>query len=293
MASTDAKAETPHTADPRPRCRATRSNPSPRSANPCWTGWPGPAAASRCTPWSSSTSPRPAARIEDADPRVSWTGFVIATVARAVAAAPRGERPQGRQPDPLLRPGRHRRDRGTPLAGPHRAGHRGGHRAPTDQSCAEITEVLHRAKYGPGQPHRPRGLTAAARAPARAAAARPPSAWPGPDQASPRPSGRPSASRRSGCSPAAGAGPSRSHRSRSSSPSAASSTARGPRRARRRQADAAAHPELRPRRHRRRARRPLHRDAAHPGRVGRGVRRHALTSASEPRPMPPCEQHHD
>ena len=30
----------------------------------------------------------PKRRIEDADPRVSWTGFVIATVARAVAAHP-------------------------------------------------------------------------------------------------------------------------------------------------------------------------------------------------------------
>jgi hypothetical protein len=95
-----------------------------------------------------------------AEPRVSWTAFVIASVARAVALHPEVnsriagseilyfdridvgatvERHwQGRtELDIVMIPGADRK------------------------SCAEITAILHRAKYGPGQPHPQRGLTRA------------------------------------------------------------------------------------------------------------------------------------
>ena len=97
-------------------------------------------------------------RIRDADPRVSWTGFVIASVARAVAAHPEvNARKAGNQ---IL--SFDRVDIGATVER-HWQG-----RTVLDivvvtdadrKSCAEITEVLHRAKYGPGQPHRPSGLT--------------------------------------------------------------------------------------------------------------------------------------
>jgi pyruvate/2-oxoglutarate dehydrogenase complex dihydrolipoamide acyltransferase (E2) component len=99
-----------------------------------------------------------AVRIRDADPRVSWTGFVIASVARAVAAHPQvNTRKAGNQVLSFDRVDigatveRHWQGRTVldivMIAGADR------------KSCAEITEVLHAAKYGPGQPHRPTGLT--------------------------------------------------------------------------------------------------------------------------------------
>jgi pyruvate dehydrogenase E2 component (dihydrolipoamide acetyltransferase) len=89
---------------------------------------------------------------------VSWTGFLIATVARAVAAHPEvNARKAGNQILTFDRV-----DIGATVER-HWQG-----RTVLDivmlsqadlRSCAEVTDVLHRAKYGPGQPHRQRGLT--------------------------------------------------------------------------------------------------------------------------------------
>ncbi len=98
-----------------------------------------------------------ASRIEDAEPRVSWTGFVIASVARAVASHPEvNTRKAGNH---LL--SFHRVDIGATVER-HWQG-----RTVLDivvvtdadhRSSAEITDILHQAKYGPGQPHRLSGL---------------------------------------------------------------------------------------------------------------------------------------
>jgi pyruvate dehydrogenase E2 component (dihydrolipoamide acetyltransferase) len=100
----------------------------------------------------------PRLRITEADPRVSWTGFLIATLARAVAAHPDvNARKAGNQVLTFDRV-----DIGATVER-HWQG-----RTVLDivvvpeadrRSCAQITEMLHRAKYGPGQPHRQRGLT--------------------------------------------------------------------------------------------------------------------------------------
>lgn len=100
----------------------------------------------------------PLRRIEASNPRVSWTGFVIASVARAVAAHPEvNARKAGNQiltfdrVDIGATVERHWQGRTVldivvvPEA--------------DQRSCAEITEMLHHAKYGPGRPHRRRGLT--------------------------------------------------------------------------------------------------------------------------------------
>ena len=97
-------------------------------------------------------------RIEGADPRVSWTGFLIASVARAVAHHPEvNTRKAGNRTlsfdrvDVGATVERHWEGRTVldivvvPDAG--------------RKSCAEITELLHRAKYGPGQRHDQSGLT--------------------------------------------------------------------------------------------------------------------------------------
>jgi pyruvate/2-oxoglutarate dehydrogenase complex dihydrolipoamide acyltransferase (E2) component len=96
--------------------------------------------------------------IQDADPRVSWTGFLIATLARAVAVHPEvNARKAGNQiltfdrVDIGATVERHWQGRTVlDIAVVPEAEH---------ASCAEVTEVLHRAKYGPGQPHPQRGLT--------------------------------------------------------------------------------------------------------------------------------------
>ena len=55
MAPTNARPG-PRATQPRPPGTGLRPEPgAQRNANPCWTGWPEPAAASRSTPWSSST----------------------------------------------------------------------------------------------------------------------------------------------------------------------------------------------------------------------------------------------
>ena len=183
---------------------------APTGAGPAGRGQPtvpGP------RPGRARRDRRPAARIGHAEPRVSWTGFLIATRGSGGGAAPRGERPQGRQPDPLLRPRRHRRDRGTSLGGAAPSWTSSIVRDADRKSCAQISEILQRAKYGPG---------------AAASAARPDPALvlrlPGPlrrgghpgrrrpGRASRRRSGPRWASPRSGCSPAVGVGPSRSRR---------------------------------------------------------------------------------
>lgn len=97
-------------------------------------------------------------RIKEADPRVSWTGFVIASVARAVAAHPEvNTRKAGNR---IL--SFDRVDIGATVER-HWQG-----RTVLDivvvtdadqKSCAQVTDILHRGKYGPGQPHRVRGLT--------------------------------------------------------------------------------------------------------------------------------------
>lgn len=97
--------------------------------------------------------------IEEAEPRVSWTGFLIASVARAVASHPEVN---------TRKAGNHllsfdRVDIGATVERHWRG------RTVLDivviteadqRSCAEVTDILHRAKYGPGQPHRSKGLTA-------------------------------------------------------------------------------------------------------------------------------------
>lgn len=101
----------------------------------------------------------PGARILAAEPRVSWTGFVIASLARAVALHPEvNARRAGNQIlyfdriDLGATVERHWEGRTVldvvELAGADR------------MSCAEISEVLRTTKYGPGQPHRQTGVTA-------------------------------------------------------------------------------------------------------------------------------------
>lgn len=101
----------------------------------------------------------PRARILAAEPRVSWTGFVIATMARAVALHPEvNARKAGNQVlyfdrvDLGATVERHWEGRTVldvvELADADR------------MSCAEISEVLRTTKYGPGQTHRQSGLTA-------------------------------------------------------------------------------------------------------------------------------------
>lgn len=100
----------------------------------------------------------PRARIVNAEPRVSWTGFVIATVARTVA----------------LHPEVNARKAGNKILyfdhvdiGATVERRRNGRSAldivmiqDADQKpCSEISEVLRRAKYGPAQQHPQRGLT--------------------------------------------------------------------------------------------------------------------------------------
>lgn len=93
-----------------------------------------------------------------AEPRVSWTGFVIASVARAVAQHPDvNARKAGATIVSFDRV-----DVGATVER-HWEG-----RTVLDivvipdadaKSCGELSEVLHRAKFGPGQPHPPHGVT--------------------------------------------------------------------------------------------------------------------------------------
>ena len=97
-------------------------------------------------------------RIEAADPRVSWTGFLIATLARAVAAHPEvNARTAGShilafdRVDIGATVERHWQGRTVlDIAVVPDADRR---------TCAEITDLLHRAKYGPGRPHHQSWLT--------------------------------------------------------------------------------------------------------------------------------------
>ncbi len=100
----------------------------------------------------------PTLRIERADPRVSWTGFLIASVARAVARHPEVN---------TRKAGNHILSFDRVDVGATVERHWQG-RTVLDvvvvteadrASCAEITELLRTAKDGPGQPHRQRGLT--------------------------------------------------------------------------------------------------------------------------------------
>jgi pyruvate/2-oxoglutarate dehydrogenase complex dihydrolipoamide acyltransferase (E2) component len=101
-----------------------------------------------------------AASILAADPRVSWTGFVIASVVRAVAQHP--DVNSGMAGNDILY--FDRVDVGATVER-HWQG-----RTVLDivsipdadrKGCAEISEILHRAKLGPGEPHTQRGLTRA------------------------------------------------------------------------------------------------------------------------------------
>jgi pyruvate dehydrogenase E2 component (dihydrolipoamide acetyltransferase) len=100
----------------------------------------------------------PKRRIAEADPSVTWTGFLIASVALAVARHPEvNTRKAGRsiltfdRVDVGATVERHWEDRTVldivvvPDA--------------DRRTCADITDVLHRAKYGPGQPHPQSTLT--------------------------------------------------------------------------------------------------------------------------------------
>jgi pyruvate/2-oxoglutarate dehydrogenase complex dihydrolipoamide acyltransferase (E2) component len=102
----------------------------------------------------------PRARIRHAEPRVSWTGFVIASVARAVASHPEvNARKAGNKilsfdhVDIGVTVERHRDGRSEldvvmiPDA--------------DQKPCNEVTEILRCAKYGPAQQHPRPGLTGA------------------------------------------------------------------------------------------------------------------------------------
>lgn len=119
-------------------------------------------------------------RMAVAQPRVSWTGFLLATLARTVAQHPEvNARKAGNRilyfdrVDIGATVERHWQGRTIlDIVMIPDADH---------LSCAEITETLHQAKYGPGMPHRPIGMTAwivrlpgpLRRAAIRAAATRP------------------------------------------------------------------------------------------------------------------------
>ncbi len=159
MASTDAKAETPRTTDPRNPVPGYTLQPVPSERLPVLDRLAGASRRFQVHALVELDVSEPKRRIEDADPRVSWTGFVIATVARAVAAHPEvNARKAGNQILTFDRV-----DIGATVER-HWQG-----RTVLDivvvpeadlRTCAQITEMLHQAKYGPGQPHRPRGLTA-------------------------------------------------------------------------------------------------------------------------------------
>jgi pyruvate/2-oxoglutarate dehydrogenase complex dihydrolipoamide acyltransferase (E2) component len=99
------------------------------------------------------------ARIADAEPWVSWTGFVIATLARAVAVHPEvNVRKAGNR---ILAFDRvdigatvEREWEGRTVLDVVTI------RNADQRSCAEISQILHEAKYGPGESHRQSGLTA-------------------------------------------------------------------------------------------------------------------------------------
>ena len=103
---------------------------------------------------------RPLTRMVDADPPVSWTGFVIASVARAVALHPHVN---------ARKAGNHILYFDHVDIGATVERHWQGRTVldivmmpDADQkSCWEVSEALHRAKYGPGQPHPRHGLTGA------------------------------------------------------------------------------------------------------------------------------------
>jgi hypothetical protein len=99
------------------------------------------------------------ARIADAEPPVSWTGFVTATLARGVAVHPEvNARKAGNRILTFDRV-----DIGATVER-----HWEGRtvldvvtiRDADQKSCAEISEMLHETKYGPGESHRQSGLTA-------------------------------------------------------------------------------------------------------------------------------------
>ena len=101
-----------------------------------------------------------AERIRHAQPTVSWTGFVIATVARAVAEHPEVNARKAGNRLLLF----DRVDVGATVERP--VGARvvldiAEIEAADERSCAEITAELHRAKYGPAPTHRRNGMTAA------------------------------------------------------------------------------------------------------------------------------------
>ena len=143
-------------------------------------------------------------RIEDAGPGVSWTGFLIATMARAVAQHPDvNSRKAGNS---ILR--FDRVDIGATVE------RRWEERTVLDvvvipdadrTSCAEITQLLRSSKFGPGKPApsaRPDAAALRLPGPLRRTAFQ----VAGTRRLLPRPSGRQWESPRWVCSPAAGAG---------------------------------------------------------------------------------------
>lgn len=148
----------PHGADPWTAGPGYTLQPVPRERQPVLDRLAGASRRFQVHALVELDVSEPRGRIEDADPRVSWTGFLIATVARAIAAHPEvNARRAGRQilafdrVDIGATVERHWQGRTVlDIVVVPEADHR---------SCAEITDVLHRAKYGPGQPHPRRGLT--------------------------------------------------------------------------------------------------------------------------------------
>ena len=101
----------------------------------------------------------PKARLSQSEPHVSWTGFVLATLARAVALHP--EVNARRAGNRILTFDRvdigatvERQWEGRTILDVVAL------RDADRTSCAEISRSLHAAKYGPGQSHRQSGVTA-------------------------------------------------------------------------------------------------------------------------------------
>ena len=101
----------------------------------------------------------PKGRLSQSEPHVSWTGFVLATLARTVALHP--EVNARRAGNRILT-----FDRVDIGATVERLWEGRtvldivAFRDADRTSCAEISRMLHAAKYGPGQSHRPGGVTA-------------------------------------------------------------------------------------------------------------------------------------
>ena len=157
MAPTNARPE-PRATHPRPPGTGYVLNPVPSERQPVLDRLAGASRRFQVHALVELDVTEPNRRIENADPPVTWTAFLIASVARAVARHPEvNTRKAGNhilsfdRVDIGATVERHWQDRTILDIVVVRDADR--------TSCAQITEVLHRAKYGPGQPHPQSALT--------------------------------------------------------------------------------------------------------------------------------------